>query len=82
MLVEDDYLFLREKAKQTQELEQDKQRLELMKEQQNKEYKKIFAQNYHFREAIIEAMDIGLYGDSESGIMTMYKILNDALGES
>lgn len=39
-------------------------------------------QNYHYREAIIEAMDLGLYGDSEDGIITMYNILNEALGSA
>lgn len=37
--------------------------------------------NYYYREAIVEAMDIGLYGDSDHGIITMYKILNGAYGK-
>ncbi|MHA6252487.1 hypothetical protein [Oceanobacillus sp. CAU 1775] len=38
-------------------------------------------QNYNYREAIIEAMDLGLYGDSDDGVNTMYKILNEAMRE-
>ena len=78
-----DYSFLRELAERVQEIEHDdKERLELIKERQKEEYRKIYEQNYRYREAIIEAMDLGLYGDSDSGIMTMYEILNEALGES
>lgn len=82
LLSEADYWFLSETAERAQELEHDKERLELIKELQKEEYKKITEQNYRYREAIIEAMDLGLYGDSDNGIMTMYKILNEALGES
>lgn len=80
LLTEDDYSFLRELAERVHELKHDKERLELIKERQKEEYRKIYEQNYRYREAIIEAMDLGLYGDS--GIMTMYEILNEALGES
>src|SRR5699024_601942 len=82
LLSEDDYWFLRELAERVQEIEHDKERLELIKERQKEEYRKIYEQNYRYREAIIDAMDLGLYGDSDSGIMTMYKILNEALKES
>ena len=75
LLSEDDYRFLKEKAERAQELEHDK-------EHQQEEYRKIYEQNDRYREAIVNAMDLGLYGDSDSGIMTMYKILNEALGES
>lgn len=44
--------------------------------------KRLEKQNYYYREAIIEAMDLGLYGDSDDGIDTMYNILNEALGKS
>ena len=82
LLSEDDYWFLKELAGSVKELEQNKERLELIKEQQKEEIRKISEQNYRYREAIIEAMDLGLYGDSDSGIMTIYEILNEALGES
>jgi len=81
LLSEDNYWFLREQAERVQELEHDKERLELIKERQKEEHRNIYEQNYRYREAIIEAMDLGLYGDSDSGMMTMYKILNEALGE-
>ena len=74
-LSEDDYWFLRELAQRVQELEHEKER-------QKEDYRKIHKQNHRYREAIIDAMDLGLYGDSDSGIMTMYEILNEALGES
>ena len=82
LLSEDDYRFLREKAERVQELEYDIERVELIKERQKEEFRKIYEQNYRYREAIVDAMDLGVYGDSDSGIMTMYKILNEALGES
>lgn len=74
LLSEDDYWFLREKAEQVHELEHEKER-------QKEDCRKIHKQNYRYREAIVEAMDVGLYGDSDSGVMTMYEILNEALGE-
>lgn len=49
--------------------------------EQAERVKRLEKQNDHYREAIIEAMDLGLYGDSDDGIMTMYDILNEALGE-
>lgn len=72
LLTEGDYSFLRELAERVQEIEHDdKERLELIKERQKEEYRKIYEQNYRYREAIIEAMDLGLYGDRDSGIMTI-----------
>lgn len=50
--------------------------------EQAERVKRLEKQNYYYREAIIEAMDLGLYGDSDDGITTMYNILNEALGKA
>lgn len=50
--------------------------------EQAERVKRLEKQNYHYREAIVEAMDLGLYGDSDDGIIKMYDILNEALGKA